>query len=332
MEDNKDILEYLKNRYNIIFTDIKKIKGTYKLLDKDKNKYALKVVKYNFGHFYFILSAILHLQRNNYNHIPKIIKTKNKELYIKFNNYYAFLSEWIEGHICNYDNQVELEKAIINLANMHIKSKNFLITDKMNPRIYWFSWIKFFSTRKNEILDFEKRIEQKANKSKFDLYYKDNIKKQLEIADNSINGLINSNYINIMERHVKKLEFCHHDYANHNLVLDNKNNIFLIDFDYCILDRHLHDLSSIIIRTMKNGRWNSKRCSEIIKKYSSIYPINQEEIEVMKYFIMFPQEFWQIGIQKYWEQQPYEEKRYMEKITGCINDFEKKHKFLHDFF
>ena len=52
----------------------------------------------------------------------------------------------------------------------------------------------------------------------------------------------------------------------------------------------------------------------------------------MKYFIMFPQEFWQIGIQKYWEQQPYEEKRYMEKITGCINDFDKKHKFLHDFF
>ena len=31
MEDNKDILEYLKNRYNIIFTDIKKIYRNNKL-------------------------------------------------------------------------------------------------------------------------------------------------------------------------------------------------------------------------------------------------------------------------------------------------------------
>ena len=330
--NNKEILKYLGSYYNRVFIDIKKVKGTYKLLDKGNNLYALKVVKYDFGHFYFILSAILHLKKNNYNCIPEIIKTKNGELYIKFNEYYAFLSQWIEGRICNYNNDDELEKATLNLANMHIKSKNFLLNKEMNPRIYWFSWIDIFLTRKNEILDFKNRIKQKANKSEFDLYYMDNLKKQLEIADDSINGLINSNYTSVMERHIKKLEFCHHDYANHNLLIDHRNNIHLIDFDYCILDSHLHDLSSIIIRNMKSGNWNNKKCANIIEKYSSIYPILDEELEVMKYFIMFPQEFWQIGIQKYWEQQPYKEEKYIEKINRYINDCDEKIKFLRDFF
>ena len=38
----------------------------------------------------------------------------------------------------------------------------------MKPRIGWFSWLKVFETRKNEILDFQNRISQKAYKSKFD--------------------------------------------------------------------------------------------------------------------------------------------------------------------
>lgn len=333
MENNdKEILKYLGNCYNIIFIDIKKIKGTYKLLDKDRNKYALKVVKYDFRHFYFILNAILHLQKNNYHYVPNIIKTKNGELYIKFNKYYAFLGEWVEGHICNYDNKDELQKAVLNLANMHVKSKNFILSKEMKPRIYWFSWINIFLARKNEILDFENRIKQKANKSKFDLFYMDNIKKQLEIASRSIDGLMNSNYIDVMERHVKKLEFCHHDYANHNLIMGRNNNVFLIDFDYCILDSHLHDISSLIIRTMKNGKWNKEKFNNIIHEYSSVYPILDEELEVMKYFIMFPQDFWQIGLQKYWEQQPYEEEKYKDKITKYINDCDDKYKFLHDFF
>lgn len=45
--------------------------------------------------------------------------------------------------------------------------------------------------------------------------------------------------------------FCHHDYANHNILIDSENQIYIIDFDYCMLDTKLHDLASILIRVMK---------------------------------------------------------------------------------
>lgn len=59
----------------------------------------------------------------------------------------------------------------------------------MKPRIGWFSWEKVFETRKNEILDFKNRINQKANKSEFDLLYLDNIEQEIKRADRSISGL-----------------------------------------------------------------------------------------------------------------------------------------------
>lgn len=40
----------------------------------------------------------------------------------------------------------------------------------MRPRIGWYSWVNVFNTRCNEILDFRKRIYQKAYKSDFDRF------------------------------------------------------------------------------------------------------------------------------------------------------------------
>ena len=39
--------------------------------------------------------------------------------------------------------------------------------------------------------------------------------------------------------------FCHHDFAHHNLLIDKQGEINVIDFDYCILDSHIHDLASL---------------------------------------------------------------------------------------
>lgn len=54
-----------------------------------------------------------------------------------------------------------------------------------------------------------------------------------------------------MDKEVMKMGFCHHDYAHHNILVDDKNELNIIDFDYCILDSHLHDLASLLIRAMK---------------------------------------------------------------------------------
>ena len=334
MENNTEILKiksYVEENYGLKVDNIEKVKNSHKIITKDE-VYCLKVIKYQFAHFYFILCAMKHLQGNGFINIPKFIINKEKKEYGSIDGKYVYLTKWIPSRVSNYDNPIELAMVSSELAKLHQCSKGFTLEKIMKPRIGWFSWINVFETRKNEILDFKNRINQKANKSNFDLLYLENIEQEVKRAEKSILGLQKNNYVKIMEREVFKRGFCHHDYAHHNILIDNNKNINIIDFDYCILDSHLHDLCSLLIRNMKDGKWETKKSDLILDAYRVNMEVKQDEIPIIREFIRFPQAFWQIGLQVYWEQQTWGEDFFLNKLEKYIDDCEFKEEFIDSYF
>lgn len=334
MENSNDILKiksYVEENYGLNIEDIEKVKNSYKIISKD-NKYCLKMIKYEFAHFYFILSVIKHLQKNGFTNIPRLIENKDKLEFGNINGKHVYLTKWIPSRVSNYDNPIELAMVSSNLSKLHQCSKGFNLRKGMKPRIGWFSWQEVFETRKNEILDFKNRINQKAYKSYFDLLYLNNIEAEVKRAEKSILGLQKNNYVKVMEKEVFKRGFCHHDYAHHNILVDYNKEINVIDFDYCILDSHIHDLSSLLIRCMKDGKWDGKKADLIFNAYKENMDINKEEIPIIREFMRFPQAFWQIGLQVYWEQQPWGEEFFVNKLEKYLEDCELREKFIDSYF
>lgn len=329
-----DILEVkntIESRYCIKVIDVEKVKNTFKI-KSDDGDYCIKIIKYEFAHFNFILSAIKHLQKRGFEKIPEIIKTKDNTDFIKISNNYAYLTRWIPSRLSNYDDINELARVTEKLGEFHRCSEGFVLNKYMNPRIGWFSWINVFETRCNEILDFKNRINQKVYKSQVDEIYLSAIDAELYRGKRAIEDLKSEKYMNIMEKQVMKRGFCHHDFAHHNILIDTNEEINIIDFDYCILDSNLHDLSSLMIRTMKGGNWNSDTANLILNNYSKSNNIYDEELNLMKSFIRFPQEFWQRGLQCYWEQQPWGDEFLGNKILKYLDDVDKREAFLEEFF
>lgn len=325
--NTEDVKEIVHREYNFKIKDIEKIKNVYKINTLTKN-FCLKVIKYDFKHFFFILSAIKHLQENQFQKIPEIIKTKSGSDYIKVGAYYAYLTSWVDGRLCNYDNPIDVQMAALKLADMHLKSTDFKVSKEMKPRIGWLKWIETYKTRKNEILDFKNRIDKKERKSEFDKLYLSIMEEELKRADKSIENLINSSYIEKMKKEILKRGFCHHDYANHNVLIDKDNCLNIIDFDYCILDTHIHDLSSLLIRTMKYGRWDINKARDILRVYGSLKKVEKEDIKIIAAFIEFPQDYWQRGIQCYWEEKPWGEEFFINKLKKYIDDREHRQEFI----
>ena len=130
---------YIKNlveeKYSINIQSVEKIKNVYKIIDNSNSKFCLKVIGYEYPHFYFIISAMEHLKNNNYKNILEIINTTDNKNYIKIKDEFAYLTKWIDSRELNYDNPVDLEMATINLAKLHKGSEGFSINSKMKPRI-----------------------------------------------------------------------------------------------------------------------------------------------------------------------------------------------------
>ncbi|ERI94794.1 spore coat protein, CotS family [Clostridiales bacterium oral taxon 876 str. F0540] len=328
---NKDELKQtIENNYKLNITELEKIKNVYRIKTKEED-YCLKMIKYNFSHFFFILSAIKHLQENGFNKIPEIIKRNDGVDYLSIDNCNAYLTKWINARESNYDNPLDVSKAAIKLAELHNKSEGFIVTDKMQPRNYWYKWFRNFSTRKDEILDFKRRIYKKEKKSEFDYIYLSVMEGELARAEKAIDNLIKSDYIDKVNKDIVKFGFCHHDYAHHNVLVEENGDINIIDFDYCILDINLHDLSSLLIRRMKNGKWDIDNAEFVLDSYSKVRSIDKRDIPIMAAFMEFPQDYWQVGIQYYWEEQPWGEEFFVKKLKKINEDREEKQEFIEDF-
>lgn len=327
IEELKGIIE---ESYGIKAESLEKVKNVYRIKTPEDD-YCLKVIKYNFPHFYFILSAIKHLQNNGFNRVPGIIKKVDGVDYINLEGYNAYLTKWINARECNYDNPLDISKASIKLAQLHNKSEGFTVTDKMQPRVYWYKWINHFRTRKDEILDFRNKIYKKEKHTEFDYLYLQAMTEELERADKAIQNLIKSEYTEKVKSEIVKGGFCHHDYAHHNVLIEADGDVNIIDFDYCILDINIHDLASLLLRKMKNGKWDMDDAVFIMDSYSTERAVEKRDIPIMAAFMEFPQDYWQIGIQYYWEEHIREEDFFVKRLKKIYEDVEEKQDFIEEF-
>jgi len=327
---NLEISEILKKEYNILVTSIEKIKSVYRV-EAGKQIYCLKVVKYELPHFLFILRAMKHLDSNGFEYVPNIIRTKRGMDYIKFDESFAYVTLWLNGRESSYENPIELSIAAKKLGHLHKCSEGFIVSKDMKPRVGWFKWIEVYRTRKGEILSFKEEIDRRSKKTDVDLYYLSMIKEELQRCDRAINNLCDTNYENKMLDEIRLGGFCHHDYANHNVLIGKDNEVNIIDFDYCILDTYLHDLSSLLIRAMKYGRWNEERVRIILKAYKSSHRLEQDDIKIMAAFMEFPQDYWQRGIQYYWEKKMWGEDFFLRKLKSYADDRDERQEFINSF-
>ncbi len=56
----------------------------------------------------------------------------------------------------------------------------------------------------------------------------------------------------------------------------------------------------------------------IMDEYDDTNLIYKSDIEVMAAFMEFPQEYWQIGIQYYWEKKDWGEEFFLRNLKNCM--------------
>jgi spore coat protein, CotS family len=323
----KDLIE---NNYDIKPVKIEKIKNIFKIICYGKT-YTLKVIPYSMERLNFILGAYKHLLNRGFNQVLDIIKTKDDREFIEFPRGFAYLNEYYDSRIVSYENPFELALSAKSLGRLHRYSEGFKINQDMDIRALWGLWPLNFKDKERDILSFKKEISNKKEKTDFDLFYLSLIDGEILSIEQSLEAIIKSEYESLMKEEVILEGFCHHDFAHHNILINKDLDIKIIDFDYVILDSHLHDLSSLIIRKMRYNKWSIEDAIFIMRNYNQEYKIKEEEIPVMAGFIQFPQDFWQVGIQYYVEKQPWGEDFFNKKIEKIYQDRESRTNFINKF-
>lgn len=322
-----DLKNLVEENYDITILDMNKFKNVYRISAVEGN-FCLKQVKHDFYRFKHILDVFNHLEQREFDNILRIIGTYDNKKYISLDDVYFYMTKWIESRELNYSNNYDVIRAAQHIAKFHNYTKGFNVLPDTKPDIRWMRWIDIFKHKINDILEFKGLLRDKKELTIFDQIYFENIDRNVDIAKESIDLLYKFDYEGVVGEHSRKNYICHHDLANHNILLGSHGKIYFIDFDYVILDTYLHDIGSFISRCLKFGRWDKSKLDIILKSYKDVKYITRQEISLIFAFILFPNDFWQIGLQRYKEDIRWNDEKFIRRIMRFENDRDDRVNFI----
>ncbi|ADL51209.1 CotS family spore coat protein [Clostridium cellulovorans] len=264
-----------------------KQRSVYKVTYGNKN-YCLKKVYYNLKDLLFIYSATEWFFRNNIK-VPKMLPSKDNKRYVLYKNMFFILTPWISGIKASYDDDSIVVKSAENLGKMHRCSINFFAIDgsnvKSNCNDLQRSMVKHFKS----LLTFANKAFK--SKDKFSKTYIDHLDEILSLSKTSTETGYKVNYKNLI------VSLCHGDYVAKNLLIDDNDNLWVIDFDKTKVGYRVQDLTYAMRRYMRrtSTNWNMDKFLLFVETYEKELPLNEDEYNYLLSYLAFPQKLWRLA-------------------------------------
>jgi len=291
----ESVKKYVLPKYNlekaqitrVKFKDTDKQRAVYKVEYLGEN-YCLKKVYFSTQELLFVYSSVEWLYRHGIN-VPRVLSTNSKSRFVEYNNMLFILTPWIEGIKCNFDIKEHISSSIVNLACIHSRGEKFIPIEGSIIR-------KDFQ---NLYKSLNKHFEQLLSCSNLAFKYNDKFSKTF-LQHSDINLLLAQVSVRISSSiNCKNLSssLCHLDYVNKNIIFDENDKLWVIDFDKCCMDYCTHDISYFLRRLLRrnNTNWDFNLTKDCLQSYEKIHPLNLDEYKYILSYVCFPQKFWKIS-------------------------------------
>lgn len=300
-------------------------------LETDAGLKYLKKTKLQAKDIYFISEALAHLQSRGFVSVPQFERSKNGEPFVSINSELYVMSDWYASQELDFEDLTDLSQAIRFLGEFHRCAAGFHPSIPNPERTCWLTWPDKLEERLRQLKDFRRLALAEKESSEFSRLFLRHFEPFYRQANLSLEALVASAYPGIAAEAAKARYFCHHDYSNRNVLRTDEQQLVLVDFDYCLLDLRIHDLINLLVRSLKHNQWRIELGKFIISEYHTINQLTPDELDVMYILLCWPQEYWQVGLQYYYEKLPWPKERFLKKLRHKINYQRERESFLQAF-
>ncbi len=328
----ENIIRYVMKRYDYQIIEISKIRSAYKI-KTDKGNICLK--KYCHGKNKAKNGFILvnELKKNGFDNTAEYIKTTNNKYYVKYKDYFFYITEWINGNEVTIEDFSEVLNCVELLAKFHNSSRKIEFK-RLKLKSNLKNWFRIYNNKLYDFILYKNCIKKKKIKNSFDTEYCDNIDKFYDRGILALSYLKNSTYSDLISS--KETErnnyICHNSFYYQNIIKKD-DKYFLIDLDSVVIDHPIVDLSKYIIRIMDKTEynWDFEKAKLLIERYNDTKNISENELDILLALIIFPHKYWKLGRKRYIKQKNWSEKSYKRKLKKELEKYDKVQIFIDDF-
>lgn len=311
-------------QFNLQLESISPTRGVY-LIKTNRGVKCLKRLNYGIQKLLFVHGAKEHLADNGLPNVDRYLIADNGNPYVEYGDDLYVVTDWVDGRESDFKNHFEVLAASANLARFHEASRGYEIHEGAKLKSDLGRWNYLMNKRKEGLRKMKLIAEGRLDKTEFDRLFIQNADLYVAFSQEAIDTLSMSNYDEVVKRTIQEKSFCHHDYTYHNIIFDKKNDIHLIDFDYCKYEIRAYDISSFITKVLKRNNWNFELAKELISEYDKISPIHEDEYMVLLALLKFPQRLWRLANRYYYNEANWPDNTFLRKMKEII---EEKDEFI----
>ena len=320
----------IERQFNINIETIKANKGVY-YLKTNKGERCLKKINYGPQKLLFVYGAKEHLIKNGFNTVDRYFLNIDEEPYAVVNEDLYTLSEWLGGRECDFHNIDEVRLAAKALAKMHEASKGYEPPENSKLKSDLGRWTQLMAKRIKSLDKMRDMLRKKSNKSDFDVMYLKSMDFYKEMGQKALKNLEGSSYYELCAIAERDKSFCHHDFTYHNIVLNETNDVYVIDFDFCKREVRTFDISNFMIKVLKRVDWDMNYARAIIESYNSVSKLSNEEYKVLYAYLQFPQRYWRLANRYYYNEVNWGQNTFYNKLQGIVDEREKYLQLLDEY-
>ena len=328
VEAEEELLREVENRYDLEVERFAR-EGPIYVLQTSAGLKALKKSDLTQFELDYITHSLADIDKQGCTSVVVPLPAGDGSRYFRFEDSYYFLMDWVKGRHCDYLNEKDAVAVAKTLGRLHDASQGIKFDPVPDTRWLLGFWPLHFSRRLDQMKAFAREARQKTVQSSFDRLYLRDFDHYYRQGIDGLEKLADSSYFELCQD-LSLRAFCHRDLAYHNIVM-NGEGIKFLDFDYSMVDLGLHDLADLLLRNLVLLDWNWKRAKRILAAYSSVVPLDHRAYPVLAAFLQFPHEYWQIGLQYYYEKQRWSEEYFLARYERKLKSPDLRQRFLNTF-
>ncbi|HOP74981.1 MAG TPA: CotS family spore coat protein [Bacillota bacterium] len=327
--DQFEVLRKVTESYGLKLYQAENCRKVWKIETSEGTKY-LKQSKLAPADLQFIYEVLEYLHVKGFRTAPRLWLGQAGEPFANGPDGIYILTDWFDGNELDFNNFNDLADACRYLAEFHRYGQGFEPAFP-NQRTAWYSWPAKWERRIRELNDFRRLALAEKETSVFSRLYLRHFEPFYRQAIRSYERLLQSFYPFVASEGYQQKSLCHHDYSSRNILRNSQGQLALIDFDYCLRDIRIHDIMNLLLRNLRHQEWSIDVCRFILRKYHQVSKLSADEMEVMYVLLSWPEDFWQVGLQYYYEKLPWPTQRFVRKLEHRIEWRFLREKFLSEF-
>lgn len=310
--------------YDIQIDKVYKGRDSY-MVQSGKKLYKLISFNGNEGRANFLNELSVKLQNIGITNIDGYVANKEGNILTvnEFQEKYI-LKTCVSGVECDVKNNKQIISSIETLARLH----NALNSVELTGNIMDMSKISDeYTKRCNELKRVKNFIRARKGKTSFEYDLLSKYDEFYEMACSTLADIQKSSCEELETNALLRGTLCHGNYNYHNVIIDGEN-VNIINFEKVGCGLQIRDLYFYMRKIMEKHNWNLELGESIIKAYSRIKSISQEEHTLLLLMIKFPEKFCKVVNQYYNNNKAWIPDKNIEKINMVYFQQQKKELFF----